>query len=257
MAKPYKLTPIELALSPKEHFEDNLNKFINNETIADDEKLILLQNALRRVDKHKPYRERPLKVNVIESNKEMTPSSSSSSSSTTIIPKEEEDLSKVMTSVADLMPHSYREQCKRLLTYLNDSEHVQIDANGNQVVIHGKTYILLDLLSDLVTNRKRLVSFDSHLHTFLNSSNFPKSLIANKHILKRLKEFSQISKDVFKSFSENTSTPSGNNDLTRVMSGGVKRRRLNITASPSPSPVSMQMGSGHFTTCLRSKWLKH
>ena len=204
------------------------------------------------MDKHKPYRERPLKVNVIDHNKEMTPSSSSS----TIIPKEEEDLSKVMTSVADLMPHSYREQCKRLLTYLNDSEHVQIDANGNQVVIHGKTYILLDLLSDLVTNRKRLVSFDSHLHTFLNSSNFPKSLIANKHILKRLKEFSQISKDVFKSFSENTSTPSGN-DLTRAMSGGVKQRRLNITASPSPSPVSMQMGSGHFTTCLRSKWLKH
>ena len=66
MAKPYKLTPIELALSPKEHFEDNLDKFINNETIADDEKLILLQNALRRVNKHKPYREKPLKVNVID-----------------------------------------------------------------------------------------------------------------------------------------------------------------------------------------------
>ena len=65
MAKPYKLTPIELALSPKEHFEDNLDKFINNETIADDEKLILLQNALRRVNKHTPYREKPLKVNVI------------------------------------------------------------------------------------------------------------------------------------------------------------------------------------------------
>jgi hypothetical protein len=36
MAKPYKLTPFELALSPKEHFEDNLDTFINNETIADD-----------------------------------------------------------------------------------------------------------------------------------------------------------------------------------------------------------------------------
>ena len=107
------------------------------------------------MDKHKPYRERPLKVNVIDHNTEMTPSSSSSSS--TIIPKEEEDLSKVITSVADLMSHSYREQCKRLLTYLNDSEHAQIDANGNQVVIHGKTYILIDLLSDSVTNRKRLV----------------------------------------------------------------------------------------------------
>ena len=35
MAKTYKLTPIELVLSPKEYFEDNLDKFINNETIAD------------------------------------------------------------------------------------------------------------------------------------------------------------------------------------------------------------------------------
>ena len=55
MAKPCKLTPIELALPPKEHFEDRHDKFINNETIANDEKLILLQNALRRVDSHKPY----------------------------------------------------------------------------------------------------------------------------------------------------------------------------------------------------------
>jgi len=38
MAKSYKFTPVELALSPKEHFEDNLYKFINNETIADDKK---------------------------------------------------------------------------------------------------------------------------------------------------------------------------------------------------------------------------
>jgi hypothetical protein len=38
MAKPYKLTPIELTLSPKQYFEDNRDKFINNETIADNEK---------------------------------------------------------------------------------------------------------------------------------------------------------------------------------------------------------------------------
>ena len=38
MAKRYKLMPIELTLSPKEHFEDNLNQFIINETIADNEK---------------------------------------------------------------------------------------------------------------------------------------------------------------------------------------------------------------------------
>jgi hypothetical protein len=60
------LTPIELALSPKQHFEDNLDKFLNNETITDDEKLILLRNALPRVNKHKPYREKPLKINVID-----------------------------------------------------------------------------------------------------------------------------------------------------------------------------------------------
>jgi hypothetical protein len=36
MAKPYKLPPIKLDLSPKVHFEDNLDTFINNETIADD-----------------------------------------------------------------------------------------------------------------------------------------------------------------------------------------------------------------------------
>ena len=36
MAKPYKWTPIDLTLSPKEHFEDNLDKFIDYETIADD-----------------------------------------------------------------------------------------------------------------------------------------------------------------------------------------------------------------------------
>ena len=62
MAKPYKLTPFELVLSPIEHFEDNLSKFINDENIADDKKLLLLQDALRRVDKHKPYRERPATV---------------------------------------------------------------------------------------------------------------------------------------------------------------------------------------------------
>ena len=56
MANPYKLTPIELVLSPKQHFEGNLSKFINNMTIADNEKLILL-----RVDRHKPYRDEAAK----------------------------------------------------------------------------------------------------------------------------------------------------------------------------------------------------
>ena len=45
-----------------EYLEDNLNKFINNETIAEDDKLIFLQNVLWRVEKHKPCHERQLKV---------------------------------------------------------------------------------------------------------------------------------------------------------------------------------------------------
>ena len=105
MAKPYKLTPIEFALSLKENFEDNLDKFLNNETISGDEKIILLQNALRRVNKHKPYREKPLKVNVIDQ-----PSENSET------PKKED----LLTSVVDLLPQSYREQSKRLLAYLAD-----------------------------------------------------------------------------------------------------------------------------------------
>ena len=36
MAKPYKLTQVELAILPMEHFEDNLSKFNNNENFADD-----------------------------------------------------------------------------------------------------------------------------------------------------------------------------------------------------------------------------
>ena len=60
MAKPYKLTPIDLALPRKGHLEDNLDKFINNETILNNENLSLLQNALRCVEKHKLYQEQPL-----------------------------------------------------------------------------------------------------------------------------------------------------------------------------------------------------
>ena len=44
----------------------NIDTFIDNETIADDEKLVLFQSVLRRVDKYKPYHERPLKVIVID-----------------------------------------------------------------------------------------------------------------------------------------------------------------------------------------------
>ena len=86
MAKPYKLTPIELALSPVEHFENNLSKFIDNENIEDDKKLLLLQDALRRVDKHKPYR---AKVSGIDHKKEPSPQDSAATG--TQLKKEELD----------------------------------------------------------------------------------------------------------------------------------------------------------------------
>ena len=40
MAKPYKLTPIDLALPRKGQFEDNLDKLINNETFLNNENLL-------------------------------------------------------------------------------------------------------------------------------------------------------------------------------------------------------------------------
>ena len=89
--------PIELALSQKEHFEDSLDKFINNETVADDELLILLLNALQRADKHRPYHERPLKMKVID----QAPTSENIEILKT--PKQEEDLYKVTLSVVELI----------------------------------------------------------------------------------------------------------------------------------------------------------
>ena len=78
-------------------------------------------------------------------------------------PPKEEDLPKVLTSIADLIPHSYREKRKRLMTYLTESQHFLIDTSGNEVIINVKTYILLDLLSGLTTNRKRSVLFYYYL----------------------------------------------------------------------------------------------
>jgi len=63
--------------------------------VADGEKLILLQDAIRDVDKHKPDRERPLGVNVIDQ---------AQNSETVKVPKQEEDLSKVLSGVVGLMP---------------------------------------------------------------------------------------------------------------------------------------------------------
>ena len=88
----------------------------------------MLQSALRRVDKHKPYREKPIKVNVIDH------PPTSESSKTLRAPKQEEDLSKVTSSIVDLMPHSYCEQSKRHLTYLAENEHLHVLSSIYQTV---------------------------------------------------------------------------------------------------------------------------
>jgi hypothetical protein len=123
------------------------------------------------------------------------------------------------------------------------------------------------------TNRKGLLSFDNNLYTFLNTSNFPKSLIGNKQILKKVREYSRGASPLttptttppfkkeeedFKSILENTSTPSSSNDLITptMITARQKQRRIDIN-SPSHAPLSsVQKGSGHYTTCFRSKWMK-
>ena len=79
-------------------------------------------------------------------------------------PKQEEDFSKDLTN---LMPRSYREQSKRLLTYFTKNEHVQIDEKKNEVIILSKSKNLIYLASDMIANRKRLESYDS-LEIFLS-----------------------------------------------------------------------------------------
>ena len=104
------MTPIELALSQKDPFEDNLSKFISNETIADDGESLLLEDTIRQVNMHEPYRETPLKVNV-------TDRIPRQNSETLTPPKQEEEMSmsEVLASVAELLSRFYLEQCKRLL----------------------------------------------------------------------------------------------------------------------------------------------
>jgi len=75
------------------------------------------------------------------------------------------------------------------------------------------------LVSDLMVNSKRLELFDSHLYKFFNLPNIPISFIGNKNILNRFREDGEITKDVFKSFSENTSTPISVYDLKLLNEG--------------------------------------
>jgi len=97
------------------------------------------------------------------------------------------------------------------LTCLAENEYVQIDDKKKEVLIHGKSCNLIYLVSDLIANLKRHESFNSRLYKFLKSSIFPKTLIAKKHVLKRSREFGEISKEM--SFSD--STPSGRDDFKR------------------------------------------
>ena len=52
-----------------------------------------------------------------------------------------------------------------------------------KLLIHGKSYDLIDLVSDLIASRKRLELFDSDLYKILKSSNLAKSLIGNTYVL--------------------------------------------------------------------------
>ena len=72
------------------------------------------------------------------------------------------------------------------------SEHNQFDRNKKRIIIQGKSYNMLDLMYDMVTNRKGLLSLENHLYNLLLTLNFPKSIITNKKFLKKLKEHSNV-----------------------------------------------------------------
>jgi hypothetical protein len=163
MAKPYKLTAIDEALSPLQTFEGNLTDFLNDNSIPDDQKLLIFQTALRRVDKQKPYQIKPISVvNVADKIQE-----ANITQSTPLLPLEEDHISRII----DLLPVSYREQGKRLLNYLNGSSDIKIDATNHQITLGSNTYNLIDLITDFVSNRKKTLSIDTNLLKYLHTSN--------------------------------------------------------------------------------------
>ena len=68
--------------------------------------------------------------------------------------QEEKDISKGLLSFVELMPQSYQEPSKRLLTYLTENEHLKIDDKKNEVIIHDKSCSLIDFVSNLIAYRK-------------------------------------------------------------------------------------------------------
>jgi hypothetical protein len=111
------LTAIDEALSPLQTFEGNLTDFLNDNSIPDDQKLLIFQTALRLVDKPKPYQIKPISaVNVADKIRE-----ANITQSTTLLPLENH-----ISRILDLLPVSYREQGKRFLNYLNRSSDIKL-----------------------------------------------------------------------------------------------------------------------------------
>ena len=259
MAKPYKLTAIDEALSPLQTFEGNLTDFLNDNSIPDDQKLLIFQMALRRVDKQKPYQIKPISV-VNVADKIQEANITQSSASTPLLPLEDH-----ISRILDLLPVSYREQGKRLLNYLNGSSDIKIDATNHQITLGSNTYNLIDLITDFVSNRKKTLSIDTNLLKYLHTSNFPKALVINRKILKDLTSFNNekdeeedddSEKDDFKTLML-TSTPKSNYKSSSSSSNDstLASRKKHLSPTTANTSVSIQKGSGG-DTHLHAKWMK-
>lgn len=258
MAKPYKLTAIDEALSPLQTFEGNLTDFLNDNSIPDDQKLLIFQTALRRVDKQKPYQIKPISV-VNVADKIQEANITQSSASTPLLPLEDH-----LSRILDLLPVSYREQGKRLLNYLNESSDIKIDATNHQITLGSNTYNLIDLITDFVSNRKKTLSIDTNLLKYLHTSNFPKALVINRKILKDLTSFNNerdeedddSEKDDFKTLML-TSTPKSNYKSSSSSSNDstLASRKKHLSPTTANTSVSIQKGSGG-DTHLHAKWMK-
>ena len=254
MAKPYKLTAIDEALSPLQTFEGNLTDFLNDNSIPDDQKLLIFQMALRRVDKQKPYQIKPISVvNVADKIQE-----ANITQSTPLLPLEDH-----ISRILDLLPVSYREQGKRLLNYLNESSDIKIDATNHQITLGSNTYNLIDLITDFVSNRKKTLSIDTNLLKYLHTSNFPKALVINRKILKDLTSFNNekdeeedddSEKDDFKTLML-TSTPKSNYKSSSSNGSTLVSRKKYLSPTTANTSVSIQKGSGG-DTHLHAKWMK-